>query len=72
MRHAPCPSGPTARSVCGLRLGKPTLEGAVGIVKYEEVGGTKCIETMRACVRKAITNAGGVAARGARWERRAA
>ena len=47
-----------------LRLGAPLLEGAAGIVKYEEVGGTAHIEAMRACVRKAILAAGGVAAEG--------
>ena len=40
------------------------LEGACGIVKYEEVGGTSHIEKMRSCMRAAIKAAGGLAAEG--------
>ena len=47
-----------------LRLGPPLLEGAAGIVKYEEIGGTAHIEAMRACMRAAIKEAGGVSAEG--------
>lgn len=47
-----------------LKLMAPVLEGACGIVKYTEIGGTKHIEQMRACVRKAIQAAGGLAAEG--------
>jgi len=47
-----------------LRLNAPTLEGAAGIVKYEEIGGTSHIEAMRKCVREAIKAAGGVSAEG--------
>lgn len=45
-----------------LRLLAPTLEGAAAIVKYDDVDGH--IDAMRACVRRAILDAGGVAAEG--------
>ena len=47
-----------------LRLLAPTLDGAAGIVTYEEVGGTAHIEAMRSCVREAISATGALAAEG--------
>lgn len=45
-----------------VRMGTPTLEGAAGIFRYEDVDGA--IEKMRACLREAIVAHGGLAAEG--------
>ena len=45
-----------------LRMGKPTLEGAAGIFRYEDVDGA--IGKMRECLRVAIIDAGGIPAIG--------
>lgn len=47
-----------------LRTEPPTFEGAAGIMRYEEVAPGGAIDAMRACLRAAITAAGGVAAEG--------
>jgi hypothetical protein len=57
------PEWPEASATITLRLGPPTLEGAAGIVRYEEVGGG-CMAAMRACLNAAIAAAGGRAAEG--------
>lgn len=54
------PAWPT--SPFDLRMGPPQLEGAAGIVKYEDSSGG--IEAMRRCLREAIIAAGGLPAEG--------
>jgi hypothetical protein len=45
-----------------LRMNAPTLDGAAGIIRYEDVDGA--IGAMRDCMREAISAAGGLAAEG--------
>mmetsp|Transcript_107585 Transcript_107585/g.321719 ORF Transcript_107585/g.321719 Transcript_107585/m.321719 type:complete len:247 (-) Transcript_107585:75-815(-) len=45
-----------------LRMTAPTLEGSAGIFRYEDADGA--VERMRACLREAIIDAGGLAAEG--------
>lgn len=54
------PAGPFS-----LRLGPPTLEGAAGIFRYEDVDGA--VGRMRGCLREAVRAAGGCAAEGLDW-----
>eukprot|EP00405_Crypthecodinium_cohnii_P007297 CAMPEP_0206422068 /NCGR_PEP_ID=MMETSP0324_2-20121206/1851_1 /ASSEMBLY_ACC=CAM_ASM_000836 /TAXON_ID=2866 /ORGANISM="Crypthecodinium cohnii, Strain Seligo" /LENGTH=236 /DNA_ID=CAMNT_0053886339 /DNA_START=18 /DNA_END=725 /DNA_ORIENTATION=+ len=48
-----------------LRINHPTLEGAAGIFRYDDLDGA--VESMRSCLRKAIEAAGGKAAEGMDW-----
>jgi hypothetical protein len=55
-------SGAWPSAAFRLRITAPTLEGAAGILRYEDVDGA--IEAMRGCLRAAIIEAGGLAAEG--------